>query len=97
MSNYEPTFTCCSLGTAWAIARGSSIIGENQLQNTSTLCATKVDRQKLYNELINHISFTGATGKCRRTIWWYIMESNRHNFTLLRNGRILNESIRKRG
>ena len=70
MSNYEPTlYMPYTWDAVWAIARGlHQLLEKKQLQNTSTLCATKVDRQKLYEELIDHVSFTGATGKYRRTI-----------------------------
>ena len=64
-SNYEPSlYMPFTWDAVWSIANGlhSLVYEKNAIANASILINNKNERQQLYEELVNHVEFVGATG-----------------------------------
>ena len=64
-SNYGPSlYMPFTWDAVWSIANGlhSLVYEKNAIANASILINNKNERQQLYEELVNHVEFVGATG-----------------------------------
>ena len=64
-TNYQPTlYMPFTWDAVWAIAKGlhSVLYEKKTIANASILCKNANDRKILYDELIQHVEFEGATG-----------------------------------